>query len=131
MPRKSWSNSATCSNVPPSENSPPAVFSIRIVSPFLARAKPALAAFRLPLVARRTGRGVALWGLVRPVRGATDVQVLFADPHQHFRTLAVVRTDAHGYWSRRTALRAGRRWRVRWTAPDGTLYTGPPIRAYR
>jgi hypothetical protein len=95
------------------------------------KAKPALAAFRLPLVARRTRRGVALWGLVRPAQGATDVQILFADPHQHFRPLAVVRTDAHGYWSRHTALRAGRRWRVRWTASDGTLYTGPPIRAYR
>jgi hypothetical protein len=40
--------------------------------------KPAYDAYRLPLVATRTGAGVALWGLVRPTNGAATVQVQFA-----------------------------------------------------
>jgi hypothetical protein len=41
-------------------------------------AKPAYGAYRLPLVARKTGATVALWGLVRPTNGQGSVQVQFA-----------------------------------------------------
>jgi hypothetical protein len=40
--------------------------------------KPAYDAYRLPLVASRSGASVSLWGLVRPASGASTVQLQFA-----------------------------------------------------
>ena len=40
-------------------------------------------------------------------------------------------TSSHGSWSTTTSARAGRPYRVRWTAPDGTGDTGPATRSYR
>ena len=95
------------------------------------RAKPALDGFRLPLVAKGTGSRTTLWGLVRPAGAATQVTIQQADRGKGFRDLATVTTDSGGYFTRRTANRSGRRWRLRWTAPGGTVRTGAPIRAYR
>jgi hypothetical protein len=39
------------------------------------KAKPSLAGFRLPLVVKRSGSRVALWGLVRPAHKLTRVTV--------------------------------------------------------
>ena len=59
------------------------------------RAKPALAAFALPLTAHRTADGsVALWGLVRPGRGSRPVEVT-ADG----RVVADLSTRADGTFS--------------------------------
>jgi len=95
--------------------------------------KPAYDGFRLPLVVRARGRRASLWGLVRPAGGAgTTVAVLVAAPRSSsFRRLRVARTDARGYWSARAALRPGQRFRVSWTAPDGSTVLGPPTSAYR
>jgi hypothetical protein len=41
-----------------------------------------------------------------------------------------VQTGLLGSLTARSTYRAGRRWRLRWTAPDGTVRTGAPIRAY-
>ena len=57
--------------------------------------------------------------------------VLVADPHKAFHRLRTVTTNAAGYWRLNTGYRTGRRFRVEWTAPDGTVFHGPPIRAYR
>jgi hypothetical protein len=95
------------------------------------RAKPSLQSFRLPLAAKRRGRRVSLWGLVRPAGGPTTAVVFVADRHRSFRRLRTVTTDAGGYWRLTTGYRSGRRFRVQWTAPDGTVFRGPPIRIYR
>jgi hypothetical protein len=93
--------------------------------------KPSFDEFRLPLSVRRSGRTVLLWGLVRPARGATRVDVLVRDRGSARSAPAVSRpTDAAGTWTARLADRPGRTWRVRWTAPDGATYAGPPVRAY-
>jgi hypothetical protein len=95
------------------------------------KAKPALDGFRLPLVAKRSGTSkVTLWGLVRPAQGATKVTVQQHQIGGSWKSLATVTTDAGGAWTRSASRGdAKREWRVLWTAPDGTHFTGPPTRA--
>jgi hypothetical protein len=93
--------------------------------------KPSMASFRLPLAAKRRGSHASLWGLIRPAGGQTTAVILVADPHKAFHKLRTVTTNASGYWRLNTSYRSGRRFRVQWTAPDGTVFRGPPIRAYR
>jgi hypothetical protein len=94
------------------------------------RAKPSLDAWRLPLAVRREGRRVSIWGRVRPATSPVTAEVQRADGRGAFRTLKTVTTDALGSFTLRSSYRSGRRWRLRWTAPNGTVYTGAPIRAY-
>lgn len=95
------------------------------------RAKPSLAGFRLPLAARvRRDRRISLWGMVRPATGATTVQ-LQVSSGSGFRPLRTVQTDARGSFTLATSGGPKTRWRLRWTAPDGRVYTSPPVRAYR
>jgi hypothetical protein len=93
--------------------------------------KPSMQSFRLPLAAKRRGSRVSLWGLVRPATGRTTAVVLFADRHRKLHKLRTVHTNSHGYFRARTRYRKGRRFRLQWTAPDGTIFRGPPIRIYR
>jgi hypothetical protein len=94
------------------------------------RAKPALAGFRLPLAARPAGRRRAsLWGLVRPAGGATRVTLEAAGDGRGWRALRRLTTDARGALALRIAAPPGRRWRLVWTAPDGTVHRGAPARA--
>ena len=96
--------------------------------------KPSYASFRTPLVVRRRGSKVALWGLVRPARAAhrsEEVTVLYADAGQSsYRVLLRTRCAASGYWSASGAYRAGRQWEVAWTDSAGQTLTGPPTAAY-
>lgn len=93
--------------------------------------KPAYDGFRLPLVVQESGaRGVRFWGRVRPATGATSVLLQQRNGSGAWRTLKTVRTDAAAVFNATGTNRKGATWRVRWTAPDGTVYTGPPIRAY-
>ena len=96
------------------------------------RAKPSLDEFRLPLAVKRSGPTALLWGLVRPAIGTpTRVEVLARDRGSAHSTAVTTRpTDASGTWTARLPYRAGRTWRVRWTASDGATYVGPPVRAY-
>jgi hypothetical protein len=95
------------------------------------RAKPSLDDFRLPLTVRRQGSTALLWGLVRPATGPTRVEVLVRDGGAAHSSVTTSRpTDGAGTWTARLRWRAGRTWRVRWTATDGATYAGPPIRAY-
>jgi hypothetical protein len=92
--------------------------------------KPAYDAYRLPLVVTESGsRGARIWGRVRPATGATSVTIQFRDGRS-WRTLRDVQTDAAGTFTTTGTRKEGRRWRVLWTAPDGTRHSGPPIRAY-
>ena len=96
------------------------------------KAKPALDGFRLPLVVRKTGGSAALWGLVRPARGATKVVVQRHDKGKAWTTLATITTDRRGVFTKRTTLGSStREWRLRWTAPDGTEFTGAATRALK
>jgi hypothetical protein len=94
------------------------------------RAKPALPGFRLPLVAERSGGKVALWGMARPAAGVTTIEIRQRDGRGSWRRLATVRTDARGALRRSAVYRAGRSWRLRWTAPDGAVHDSPPVRSY-
>jgi hypothetical protein len=96
--------------------------------------KPAYASFRLPLVVRRTGPKVSLWGLVRPARSAHTggaVTVLYANRGAtSYRVLLRARFGASGYWTAAARYVAGRLWEVRWTDATGNTLTGPPTAAY-
>ncbi len=101
---------------------------------FDGKPKRALDGFRLPMVAKKVGRErvrTYLWGLVRPATGATQVSLDFrtkGGKRWHF--LKRDRTNSRGYWSTNTTHRSDRRYRVRWTTPDGTQHTGPLTRVY-
>jgi hypothetical protein len=94
------------------------------------RHKPSFDGFRLPLVARPIGSKVSLWGLVRPATGPTQATIQISSNGRTWRSLATVTTDARGYFKRSAALKPGRRWRLQWTAPDGTVFDGTATRAH-
>lgn len=92
--------------------------------------KPLYYGWPIPLTVTKHGRGVALWGLVRPAIGATTVTVLVQPKGaKRYRTLKNVRTNGLGYWTLNSSV-AGTAWRVRWVSPAGVKYEGPAIRAY-
>ncbi len=87
--------------------------------------KPLYYGWPVQLSVTRSGGGYSLWGYVRPATGATQVTVLVRSKSaRKFRTLKVVSTNAHGYWSLRSSVHAAY-WRVRWTSPSGARYEGP------
>jgi hypothetical protein len=94
------------------------------------RIKPVYEGFRLPLVARRKGAKVKLWGLVRPTKGVTQARILRADKAGSFQLLKTVSTNGRGYWNAGDSYKKGRRWKVEWTSPEGKIYAGPPTRSY-
>ncbi len=100
---------------------------------FNGRPKPAYDAFRTPLVVTDYGRSHVGWGLVRPARGTqTTVVVQYRNRGaKAYRDLGTIKSNLRGAFAFKTRASKGRRYRVRWTAPDGTVFTGPPIRAYR
>src|SRR3954471_16563406 len=95
------------------------------------RKKPAYDEFRTPLVVRRRGSGVSMWGLVRPARGATLVGVDYRDGSGAWKRETRVRTNAAGVWTAKGPFKSSRRWRVTWTDATGHVFHGPPVRAYR
>jgi hypothetical protein len=95
-------------------------------------AKRAYAAFPVPLVATAGRRRTTLWGLVRPATGRTRVSIDYrVTGSAAWRLLKHDATNARGVWTTTTARRSDRRYRVRWTAPDGRRYVGPLTRAHR
>lgn len=90
-------------------------------------------AFPVPMVAKKVGRErvrTYLWGLVRPAEGATRVSIDYASRGGTWRYLKADTTDERGYWQTNTKFVGDRRYRVRWTAPDGTERVGPLTRVY-
>jgi hypothetical protein len=81
-------------------------------------------------MAKRRSHDVYLWGLVREHRASETVTIDYRNRGSGtWRRLKSDRTDSLGYWSTTTSDR-GRSYRVRWTAPDGQIRTGPTTRAY-
>jgi len=95
------------------------------------RKKRAYEGFRLPLVADRVKSKVTLWGLARPADAATSVTLQYKNAKGSWRKLRTLTTNGRGYFSVKTSYRKGRAYRVKWTAADGTAYTGPKTRTYR
>jgi hypothetical protein len=94
-------------------------------------AKPAYDAFRLPLVATDYGRSDVIWGRVRPYPHQTRVALqISASSGKSWRAYKTVQTNSAGVYGLKVPHVNGRRFRAVWTAPDGAVYTGPPIRAY-
>ena len=93
------------------------------------RKKPAYAAFRLPLAVDAVGRRDLVWGLVRPHRAATRVTLMTASARGAFKPLRTLTTNSTGVFATSVPHRKGRRYRVSWTAPDGTTYEGAAITA--
>jgi hypothetical protein len=90
------------------------------------RPKPSLPAFRLPLAVTRSGSKATVWGLVRPATGVTSATISYANKgSSRFLALKTVQTNALGYFSLKTAYRAGRRWNV-----SSQGQTGSPVGAY-
>jgi hypothetical protein len=95
------------------------------------RAKPAYRAFANPLAVERYGRSDVLWGLIRPQRAATRVEIQVRRPgSSRWRILRRLTTTATGVYGLRVRYRKGQRYRVRWTAAGGGRRTGPPVRSY-
>ena len=94
--------------------------------------KPVFAGFRLPLTVTVTSRsGVSFWGLVRPARKPTSLELQYsADGGRSWHGVARERTASDGSWSGTGHLAPGRLWRVQWTSPDGQTFDGAPTRAY-
>ena len=94
------------------------------------RAKPAYDAFRLPLAVEAYGRSDVLWGRVRPQPSQTRVTILASRRKgRPFRPLRTVTTNHRGVFGLRSKHHNAQRYRVRWTAPGGKVWLGPPIRA--
>jgi hypothetical protein len=94
------------------------------------KAKPSLAGFRLPLVVKRSGSRVALWGLVRPAHKLTRVTVQVRSGNGRWRTLRTLTTNGRGYLTARSSYARDRTWRLQWKAPNGTVYRGSTTHAY-
>jgi len=95
--------------------------------------KPAFFGFRLPLVVvtgSANARRATLWGLVRPATRAGTVRLAYRDGGGAWTDFGTQRFGAGGYWTKQVATRAGREWRVSWTAPDGTVHDGSATRAW-
>jgi hypothetical protein len=95
------------------------------------RKKLAYRGFRLPMVARRAGRHVRLWGYVRPHHGRERVEIQYRGRHGKWRHLKRDRTSRRGYWTTATRYRRGRSYRVRWRSSHGTRYPGARTRVVR
>ena len=94
------------------------------------RAKPSYDAFRLPLAIEAYGPSDVIWGRVRPSATQTKVQILASRRKgKPFKLLRTVTTNHHGVYGLRVKHHDKRRYRVRWTAPDGTVWMGPKIHA--
>jgi hypothetical protein len=96
------------------------------------RKKVAYGGFRLPMVARRSGRSrVRLWGLVRPHDGGERVELQYRNRGGRWRHLKRDRTGRRGYWATGTRYRRGRSYRVLWRAANGRRYAGARTRVIR
>ena len=94
------------------------------------REKPSYPGFRTPLVVQHQGGQVAIWGLVRPARGETEVEIRARDGGGSPQSLLSLDTDSAGIFTARSTYAPDRRWQVVWENPEGETLNGPWIRSY-
>ncbi|MBE2318487.1 cellulase family glycosylhydrolase [Solirubrobacter sp. CPCC 204708] len=93
--------------------------------------KPAFNGFRLPLAVEAYGNQDVLWGLVRPQRAVSKVTIeRRITGYKTWRVLKTIDTTASGVYALKTPRKKGQHYRVKWTSPSGTTYTGPSVRSY-
>ena len=79
---------------------------------------------------RPTAPSDVLWGRVRPSATKTQVTILAQRRKgRKFKKLRTVQTNSRGVFGLRARHHDKQRYRVQWTAPDGKVWRGPPIRA--
>jgi len=97
--------------------------------------KPALKAFRIPLVVTKLARDeVEVWGQARPAEGPTTIAITLSPGRgRPFGVVQRVRTNPAGYFRvrLRRANAAGLRYRLEWRSPDGTVMLSRRARAGR
>jgi hypothetical protein len=86
------------------------------------KAKPALAAYRLPIWVTRSGSRVKVWGQVRP-GGAAGQTVQIQNGNKKFHTVKTVRTGRRGYFEVRVGRKAGAKWKLLWKDPSGQTFS--------
>jgi hypothetical protein len=93
------------------------------------RAKPALSTFEAPFVidVRPRGPAAIFWGQVRPSADRRAVVQMRRHGSRTFKTIARVRTDASGYWSKRIRLRPRASYRFLWTPARTLAGTQPEV----
>ena len=91
--------------------------------------KPAFDAFTLPLVVRRNGDEVTIWGLVRPATESERVELWAIDGGRPKR-LQSLETEADGTFEIESNWQQGRLWQLRWPRGEGGELRGAPVRAY-
>jgi hypothetical protein len=87
------------------------------------RAKPSLDGYRLPIWVTRSGSGVRVFGQVRPAHG-TPQTVEIQNGNRAFKTVKTVTTSPDGYFLVSVGSQPGPKWRLAWTDPGGTAFTG-------
>lgn len=88
------------------------------------KAKPSFEAYKLPLVVRKRGRGVSIWGRVRPGSGTRYVQLQRASGGSFVNDGAQIRTSSSGYFSARRAKRTRYRFQAFSAPPSAATALG-------
>ncbi len=91
--------------------------------------KPSLDAFPVPLVVRRQGPKVDIWGLIRPAEGETTAEIWVQDGGVQ-KKLESVETNSTGILQTTSDYQQGRLWQLRWTDPGGKTVKGPWTRSF-
>ena len=81
--------------------------------------KPSYEAYRLPIVVKKRGRGVLIWGRVRPGAGIRSAQLQRKRGGSFVNDGSPIATNSSGYFTARRAARATYRF-VGFAAPGGT-----------
>ncbi|HEX8073833.1 MAG TPA: hypothetical protein VF545_02525, partial [Thermoleophilaceae bacterium] len=85
---------------------------------FNGKAKPSLAAYRLPIWVIEAGRGVQVFGAVRPAGASEEVEIQRrTSSKKPFKTVKKVRVAAGSRYFRVYLPTGGGRWRLSWRAP--------------
>jgi hypothetical protein len=72
--------------------------------------KPSYEAYRLPIVVKKRGRGVLIWGRVRPGSGTRFAQLQRRQGGSFVNDGSPISTNSGGYWSARRSTRASYRF---------------------
>ncbi|HMS73304.1 MAG TPA: cellulase family glycosylhydrolase [Baekduia sp.] len=94
------------------------------------KVKPSFDGFRLPLVVERSGKGVKIWGLVRPARAVANATLERRSGKGAWTRVKSLKTNSRGYFSTTSTYKSSARWRITWADSAGTTNASPGVRAY-